>query len=182
MFLRLFILLVYLYAGSASCLAQIEVNPYLGIFSGGNELRLFNDNDGLDVYEGQQYAIGLDALFGAGHLAPTAGLLFRPGQFESETAESFTLHRLHLPLGLAYRVLAPDFDINLVPSAAIVPGLVFGEGGDLEHTLDWTARAGVRLYLDWFTLGAYYFKSFTDHYPSGEHEEGRMLYTLGVRF
>ena len=162
--------------------AQIEYNPYVGLFAGENRIELLGPTDGLDVYEGPQYAVGADFLFGAGQLAPSAGVLFRPGRYESTTAESFTRHRLQLPLGLAYRVIAPDWDINLVPSLTVVPGLILGDGVGSERTLNWSARAGIRLYLDWVSLGVHYFRGLGDPLPRGEHEEGRMLYTVGLRF
>ena len=176
------LLLLSLLAASAIGRAQIEFNPYVGLFSGGNRIELVGPTDGVDVYDGPQYAVGADFLFGAGQLAPSAGVLFRPGRYESPTAESFTRHRLHLPLGLAYRVIAPDWDINLVPSLAVVPGLILGDGVGEERAVDWSARAGIRLYLDWASLGVHYFRGLGDPLPRGEHEEGRMLYTIGLRF
>ena len=176
------LLLLSLLATAATGRAQIEYNPYVGLFSGDNRIELVGPTDGVDVFEGQRYAVGADFLFGAGQLAPSAGILFRPGRYESTTAESFTRHRLQLPLGLAYRVIAPDWDINLVPSVAVVPGLILGDGVGEENGVHWSGRAGVRLYLDWATLGVHYFRGFGDPLPRGEHEEGRMLYTIGLRF
>ena len=173
---------LFLLTVAAAGRAQVEYNPYVGLFSGDNRIELLGPTDGVDVYEGPRYAFGADFLFGAGQLAPSAGILFRPGRYESTTAASFTRHRLHLPLGLAYRVIAPDWDINLVPSLAVVPGLILGDGVGEERRLDWGARAGIRLYLDWATVGVHYFRGFGDPLPEGEHEEGRMLYTIGLRF
>ncbi|MGB3801627.1 MAG: hypothetical protein WA952_17555 [Lewinella sp.] len=161
---------------------QLEVNPYVGLFSGDNQLTLIGPTDGVDVYDAQRFAVGLDVLFGAGQLAPSAGVLFRPGRYESSTAETFSQHRLQVPLGLAYRVIAPDWDINLVPSLAVVPGFTFGDGPEGNDPISWSGRGGVRLYLDWFTVGVHYFRTFTDTFAVGEHQEGRVLYTVGARF
>ncbi|WP_116107455.1 hypothetical protein [Lewinella sp. IMCC34191] len=171
---------LWLFAAPAA--GQLELNPYVGLFSGENQLTLIGATDGLDIYDAQRYAVGLDVLFGAGQLAPTAGLLYRPGKYESRTAEDFTQHRLHVPLGLAYRVIAPDFDINLVPALAVVPGFRFGDGPANDQSISWSGRAGIRVYLDWFTLGVHYFRTFTDSFSTGEHREGRVLYTVGARF
>ncbi|PPK88541.1 hypothetical protein CLV84_1509 [Neolewinella xylanilytica] len=179
---RYYLLLLAAWLLNAPAAAQLEYHPYFGLFSGDAQISLIGDDDGVDVFDGQRYAVGLDVLVGAGQLAPSVGLLFRPGRYESPTAEPFSRHRLQLPLGLAYRVLPPAFDINLVPSVAIIPGLALGDGVGEDRSVDWSGRIGIRLCIDWFTCGAHYFRTFTDPFPGGEHEAGRVLYTVGARF
>lgn len=173
------LLFLFLVAGPAA--AQIEWHPYAGLFTGDRSVRRVTGNDAVVVYEGQRTALGLEAQFGAGQLTPFGGLLYRPGAYRTGSDAGFDFHRLHLPVGLGYRLLSPQFDINLFPSAAVVPGLPFGDATEGER-VGWSGRFGLGLYLDWFTLSAYYWHDFTEPL-GGELPAGtRTLLTVGARF
>ncbi len=124
-------------------------------------------------------------LVGAGQLAPLAGLVYRPNSYESGAGEVFNYGQISLPLGLAYRILTADLDINLVLHAAVVPGFAFGDdtvaGNTIDHGLDWRGRGGVTLYLGTLTLGGQYLHGFAeDGLPGGR--SGTFVLTLGGRF
>ena len=175
----LFLLGFFLTAGPVA--AQVEWHPYAGLFTGGRSVERVAGNDAVVVYEGQRTAVGLEAQFGAGQLTPFGGLLYRPGAYRTGTDAGFDYHRLHLPLGVGYRLLSPQFDINLFPSVAVVPGLAIGDAAEGE-SLSWSGRFGAGLYLDWFTLSAYYWHDFTDALGGELPAGGRALLTLGARF
>ena len=171
----------------ATCSAQVELNPYVGLITGDRRVELIQPTDDVFVYEGNRLQLGVDALFGAGQLAPLAGLSYRMSSYESEqAAASFDYGRLRLPLGLAYRVLAADFDINLVFSAAIAPGLALGDDRTetvllVDNRVDWRGRGAATFYLGTVTLGLQYgrtlFGSADALGPTGD-----FVVTLGARF
>lgn len=179
--IRHVLLLLSLPLLSPAAFSQVEYHVQTGLFTGTNEVALLSVDDAVDVYTGTRYVVGVETLFGSGQVAPLAGLLFQPGRYRSPTAEDFAFHRLYAPLGVAYRLLSPQFDLNFVPSVAAVPAISFGDGAEGEG-LSWNGRVGAALLLDWFTLGAYYWRSFGDGFGSKEHSGGRALLTAGVRF
>ncbi|THH40457.1 hypothetical protein [Neolewinella litorea] len=158
---------------------QVEVNPYVGFVPGKDRL----STTGGDL-KGSRYLLGIDALLGAGQLAPLGGLFYVQQRYEGGASGDFSYGRVHLPLGVAYRLLAPDFDLNLVPSLALAPGLTLGSDAapDFMRELDWSLRAGARLYLDTVTVGVHYLLSLTDHYPEGKEDPAGVVLTLGARF
>ena len=181
-------LLTYLVAALAlaTCSAQVELNPYVGLITGDRRVELLQPTDGVFVYEGNRLQVGVDALFGAGQLAPLAGLSYRMSSYESEQAASFDYGRLRLPLGLAYRVLAADFDINLVLSAAVAPGLALGDERTetvllVENKVDWRGRGTATFYLGAVTLGLQYGQTlFGSADALGQTND--FVVTLGARF
>ena len=173
------LLVLLLTAGPAA--AQIEWHPYAALFTGDRSVERGGGADAVVVYEGQRTALGLETQFGGGQLTPLAGVLYRPGSYRTGTDAGFDFHRLHLPLGLGYRLLSPQFDINIFPSVAVVPGLPFGDAVEGDG-LSWSGRFGAGLYLDWFTLSAYYWHDFTDALDGEVPGGGRALLTLGARF
>ena len=171
---------------AATGCAQIEFNPYVGLITGDRTVDVVQPNDEVFSYKGDRLQLGIDALFGAGQLAPLVGLSYRTNSYDSEQAASINYARLRLPLGLAYRVLAADFDINLVLSAAIAPGLALGDERTetvvlRENSIDWLGRGGATLYLGSITLGLQYgvVLSANDH-PLGRDNDFAL--TLGARF
>ena len=184
MFYRIALFLFCLLFGPALS-AQIEYNPYAGILTGKERLRFTGPTDDVTVYESSDWVVGADLLFGSGQLAPLAGVFYRSGSYTAPGGEGLAYHRLHLPLGVAYRLLAPDFDINLVPSLAVAPGVVLGDDTNLSNDpdIDWSGRAGAVLYLDFVTVGVDYLRSFTTHFADADGEKrGRWLLTLGIRW
>lgn len=165
--------------------AQIELNPYLGFSPGDDRLSLPATADNpAESFEGHRYFLGADALFGANQLAPLAGAVYVHQRYSGSGGTDFSYGRIQIPLGLAYRLLAPDFDINLVPSLAVVPGLNLGTSAApaFQRDLDVSLRAAVRLYLDDWTLGTQYWWNFTDHYPAGAETPAGWVLTAGMRF
>ncbi|NJB86509.1 hypothetical protein GGR26_002277 [Lewinella marina] len=162
--------------------AQVEVNPYIGYLLGEDRLTV-GEGGSVREFTGTRYAVGVDALLGARQLAPSGGLLYVHRKFSGDGGTDFSYGSVHLPLGLAYRVLPPDFDLNLVANLAVAPGWVAGGGTapGFEGNLDWSLRGGVRLYLDYVTLGVHYFGSFTDHYPPDREVVPQWMLTLGIR-
>ncbi|MCP9236430.1 hypothetical protein [Lewinella sp. JB7] len=150
--------IILLFAAPAS--AQIEFSPYIGLATGDQSVELVRPTDNFDRYAGDRLLAGFDLLFGAGQLVPVAGLAYRPTTYEESGGEDFRYDRLTLPLGFAYRLLAADFDINVVLHAAALPGISWGDdsasGQTLDHGLHWGARGGLTLYLGTVTLGGQY--------------------------
>ncbi|WP_116125096.1 hypothetical protein [Lewinella sp. IMCC34183] len=181
---RLILYVVTVLSGSALP-AQIEYNPYGGLLTGTERLTFVSPVDAVEVYESSDWVGGVDLLFGSGQWAPLAGVLYRAGSYDGPAGDGLAYHRLYVPLGVAYRLLTPDFDINLVPHVAIAPGLVLGDDTNLstDPDLHWNGRAGVRLYLDFVSLGVDYLRAFTTHFPDGSGEKpGRLVLSLGLRW
>ncbi len=184
-FVRYLIVLLALGIFTTPASAQLELNPYFGLATGDQAVTLPSANDAPVSYAGDRFLLGVDVLVGAGQLAPLAGLVYRPNSYENEAGDVFNYGHISLPLGLAYRMLAADFDVNLVLHAAIVPGLAFGDdavaGSAIDHGLDWRGRGGVTLYLGTLTLGGQYRYAFgQDRLPQGR--SGTFVLTLGGRF
>ncbi len=181
-------LLTYLFIvfATATGSAQVELNPYVGLITGDRTIDLVQPTDDIFTYEGDRWQLGIDALFGAGQLAPLVGLSYRMSSYESKQAASFDYGRLRLPLGLAYRVLAADFDINLVLSVAIAPGLALGDDRTetvilFENNIDWRGRAAATFYLGSVTLGLQYGQNVSS--PENSFgPNGDFTLTLGARF
>lgn len=166
--------------------AQVEFNPYGGILTGRESLRFVGPTDAVTEYGGRDWIVGTDLLFGAGQLAPLAGLLYRSGSLDGPGGESFAYDRLYLPIGVGYKLLSPDFDINLVPTLAVAPGLVVNDGTSFadDRSLTWNGRAGARLFLDFVSLGVDYLHDFSaPRFPEAEGERrGRWLLSVGLRW
>ena len=173
--------LLLLFLGTVPAAAQIEWHPYVGLFTGDRSVERGSGNDATVVFEGQRLALGLETQFGSGQLTPFGGVLYRPGAYRTDGDAGFDFHRLHVPLGLGYRLLSPQFDINVFPSVAVVPGLSFGDAAEGEG-VSWSGRVGAGLYLDWFTLGLYYWRDFGDPLGGELPAGGRTLLTAGARF
>ena len=166
--------------------AQVELNPYVGLITGDRTVDLVQPTDGVFTYEGNRWQLGVDALFGAGQWAPLAGLSYRMSGYESGQAASFDYGRLRLPLGVAYRVLAADFDINLVLSAAVAPGLALGDDRTetvilVDNKVDWRGRSAATFYLGTVTLGLQYGQTlFGSADALGQTND--FIVALGARF
>ncbi len=180
-----FILLVVLVGFTAPALAQLQVNPYVGLATGNQSVALATPTDGLENYAGDRLLVGVDVLAGAGQWAPLAGLVYRPTTYESDAGEVFNYGHIYLPLGIAYRLLAADFDINVLLHGALAPGISFGDGMAsgtcIDHGLNWLGRGGVTLYLGTVTLGGQFVHSFGEDGLIGSRG-GTFVLTLGGRF
>ena len=177
----LFVWVVY----TAPASAQLEFNPYLGLATGKESIQLTAPNDAVNTYHADRFMLGLDVLIGARKLAPLVGIQYHPSTYESGTAAGFRYDRITLPVGLAYRVLEADFDINIVFHAAVAPGLTWGDGEaagmEIDQGFNWSARGGATLYLGTVTLGA----QFVRHLPADGYRRlraGTFMVTLGARF
>ena len=166
--------------------AQVELNPYVGLITGDRSVDLVQPTDDVFTYTGDRWHLGVDALFGAGQLAPLVGLSYRMSSYESEQAASFDSGRLRLPVGVAYRLLAADFDINLVLSAAVAPGLALGDERTetvilFDNDIDWRGRAAATFYLGSITLGLQYGQTLSAPTHTFGPDNDFTL-TLGTRF
>ncbi|MBB4079304.1 hypothetical protein GGR28_001924 [Lewinella aquimaris] len=167
---------------TAPAFAQIEVNPYIGLATGSQEVQLPGPTDIFETYTGDHLLAGVDLLFGAGQLAPLAGIAYRPNTYENQAGRAYSDHRLSLPLGAAYRILAADFDLNLVFHAAVVPGMFWGDdpAGD-DRGVDWAARGGLTLYLGTVTVGGQYYWNLGED-PLEITRTNAFILTMGGRF
>jgi hypothetical protein len=158
--------------------AQVESHPYLGVSSTGRALQTVGPADAPLSLDTDQYLLGLDLHFGRRSLTPLAGLGYRLLTAEPGPDESLNYHVLSLPLGLAYRLLPADLDLNLVPHLALLPTYTWEtfDRGSAGYGLDVGLRTGVSAYLHWATLGVQYRYRFTGEGP----ESRRDLWSLVV--
>ena len=165
--------------------AQVEWNPYVGLLTGDREVYNTSALDVVNVYTGDRLLLGADALIGSGQLAPLVGLSYQPNSFEDALRNTFDYHHLQLPLGVAYRLIDPSWDINLLLSAAAAPRLTFGDESVREvlgdDGVNWLGRGGVTLFIDFVSLGFQYQYKFRDPEP-GHGPRAATAITLGARF
>ncbi|CAH0999308.1 hypothetical protein LEM8419_00606 [Neolewinella maritima] len=178
--------ILFLLLCSFSSYGQVEINPYLGVLTGDRQIDLVQPADDVFTYTGDRLLLGADVLFGAGNLAPLVGLSYQFSRYETEQAPAFDYGHLRLPLGLAYRLLPADLDLNVVLTVAVAPGLSLGDDRTEtvtfdQSTIDWAGRGAVTLYLDLFTVGIQCMRGFS---ASGTTQElaTYLGLTAGARF
>jgi hypothetical protein len=177
-------LLLSLMALSPRLLAQIEFHPYLGLSVQDVELRTTDAAGTNFSLPTDQYLGGLEAHLGRRLLTPLFGLSYRYLSADTDALPEggrLDYHVVSLPLGMAYRLLPADLDINLVPQLALLPTYSFlrGESGQTDYGLGWSLRAATSVYLDWATLGLQYRYRLSDDGP--QDRRGILLFTLGIR-
>jgi len=182
--LPLFLPLLFLLPAPTA--AQLEVNPYVGILNEANEYIDRSVDNAATVYANdRKYALGADALFGAGRVAPLAGILFIHRRYAAAGTGDFTDDRLLIPLGAAYRLRHPATSFNILLSAAAVPGFsLSGDDTPISEARDgisWGLRGGAVLTFDFITAGVYYYRDLGDA-PLGQSPKGSLIFALGGRF
>ena len=164
---------------------QLEFTPYLGVVLGDRAVLITEPLDELTAYTGDRLLLGADVLFGGGALAPLVGVAFQPNSYVSaDGTRDFRYHHLQLPLGLAYRLLPADLDLNLLLTAALGPGLRLGDESTGTVLLDdagvaWMGRGGILLYIYSATVGVQYRHQLNTGLPQ---RSGQWAVTAGLRF
>lgn len=169
---------------SSILLAQLEINPQFARLRSQNDLRI----GGTELRPATSYMLGADVLVGASNLVPFGGLFYQSIGYRFGDGDRFISNQLSIPLGLAYRLRTASTSFNLVGLGAVAPGLnltdddaPFNTGQEVA-SLQWQARVGLALYLDYITLHADWWFPLADHWKT---IEGQFRYTtlgIGVRF
>lgn len=165
--------------------AQVEWHPYAGLVTGDRAVTLTEPDDALTTYTGDRLLVGADLLFGGRSLAPLVGVAYQPNTYVTRDGDrSFAYHHLQLPLGVAYRLLPADLDLNLLLTAAIAPGLRLGDKDTETVLLDdkaiaWMGRGGIVLCIYSATLGVQYRHQLNTGLPQ---RSGAWALTAGLRF